>query len=85
MPGEWDDNPPLAHRHFLLITRAYYRSVLGEQLRTPEALEAASFFLASLHSASQLYKACDEDPCRILNVSVVWAAGAAERKVPASP
>jgi len=25
---------------------------------TPEALEAASFFLASLHSASQLYKAC---------------------------
>ena len=36
-------------------------------MRTPEALEAASFFLASLHSASQLYKACDEDPCRILN------------------
>jgi len=29
--------------------------------------------------------ACDEDPCRILNVSVVWAAGASERKVPASP
>jgi hypothetical protein len=27
----------------------------------------------------------DEDPCRILNVSVVWAAGASERKVPASP
>jgi hypothetical protein len=29
-------------------------------------------------------KACDEDPCRILNVSVVWAAGVSERNVPAS-
>jgi hypothetical protein len=67
LPGGCDDNPPRAHRYFLLITNAYYRSLLGEQLRTPEALEAASFFLASLHSASQLYKACDEDPCRILN------------------
>jgi hypothetical protein len=29
--------------------------------------------------------ACDEEPGRILNVLVVWAAGASERKVPASP
>jgi hypothetical protein len=27
--------PPLAHRYFVLITNAYYRSLLGEELRTP--------------------------------------------------
>ena len=35
LPGGCDDNPSLAHQYLLSITNGYYRSLLGEQLRTP--------------------------------------------------